>query len=547
MHDGRILEDKKIELKIEKQEDEDVEVGLARNTSKTDPNLSSGTISYKSISIWNRFRIGIRNTFNIFTKFALLFCVFLFIVTAIMTQYSAFKKQEHLAEKGRSNYFFKDRSENRIVVKKKDKTNFTKEEYEELKQMSNIKEVVENDLLLDGVISLTNEHNLYIYGTVKKTNQFQGELDIGRLPENEEEIIVEGSKSDYYLGTMHKELLESQLYVMDQYSGMHDKTSLLKVVAIKYKEDSGFMYTEPTIYVSNTVLEKMKFQINRGYSYLRVLFLDNYYESMPGNFYVVANENVPLGSCYVSGDLNNYATSGSVLKKPIQIEVENLYYKDTRSLTIEKTYTKNNMKSLLKLTDYDMYNGSIFINPEDYNNLFNKELYQSSVFVNNMNEIYQTVETLEDMGYETLVMKDTLQEDGIAQIMKILRTVVTIALVFTISFISYFIVNIILKSRNVYFSTLRMLGANKKVLKQLIVIELLIIANLAFWTFTGAVLLQNYNILDIGFIKTVAEYLKFGDYVILYMIVTGMSYFISLKYAKKLFKSATMQTLKEEV
>ena len=58
MHDGKIVEDKKIK---------DVNI---------DVNLS--TVEYKDITVSNKLRLGIRNTFNIFTKFSLLFLVFIF-------------------------------------------------------------------------------------------------------------------------------------------------------------------------------------------------------------------------------------------------------------------------------------------------------------------------------------------------------------------------------------------------------------------------------------------------------------------------------------
>ena len=151
------------------------------------------------------------------------------------------------------------------------------------------------------------------------------------------------------------------------------------------------------------------------------------------------------------------------------------------------------------------------------------------------------------MGYKTLKIKDTLVSDGTTQMIRILKTVVIVILVITLFFISYFVIRIILKSRNVYFSIIRMLGATKKISKQLLVIELFTVYNIAYFSFMIFLLLGKFNIINVNFVSTILTYLKFNDYVLLYLILLGMSYLISQKFAKKLFKNSATSTLKEEV
>ena len=81
MHDGRIIEDRKI-----KEVKEDIKVEESK---------------YNKITILNKYRLGIRNTFNIFTKFILLFAVFFFIVSAIFLEYASFKLSEYEISKER--------------------------------------------------------------------------------------------------------------------------------------------------------------------------------------------------------------------------------------------------------------------------------------------------------------------------------------------------------------------------------------------------------------------------------------------------------------
>ena len=199
-------------------------------------------------------------------------------------------------------------------------------------------------------------------------------------------------------------------------------------------------------------------------------------------------------------------------------------------------------------TDYvDTNEGAIYISNNDYNRLFNKDPYQSSVFVNDVEKIDETISSLNQEGFSTLKISDTLMNPGSSQIIQIMRTIVTLVLVIVLFFISYFVICIILKSRNVYFSTLRMLGATKKISKQLLMIELFIVSNLSYFGFILFVYLNQSKMVKIDSLKTVIDYMKFKDYVILYIILMLMSYLISQKFSKKLFKKSAISTIKEEM
>lgn len=526
MHDGRILEDKVI-----------------KEIEKVEP-VKEENLSFKNISFLNQIRLGVRNTFNIFGKFVLLLAVFLFITVAIISEYSSFKKQEYLLATEGHNYVFSDTSLNRIIIKKADKSPITEEDYNNLQNIENVDYVVKNDLLLDESVGLTNNENVYIYGSAKNLKTLSGAVDVGRLPENEYEVVIEGSKDDYYISYMQDEILDKEFTL--QYYDV-DTGTKLKIVGIKYLENNSFYYSDSKIYMSETVLNILNFRTNQQFSNIRWLFLNKYYSSESYYNQIIPNEKVPQGSAYVSYDLVYYNDGYSIINKPIKIEVENLYYKDELNLKVARTYTKNNLKSLLGLTDYDRYNGSIFINTDDYNNLFNKESYQSSVFVKDVKQVYETNQELENLGYDTIVIKDTLVEEGPTQIIQIMRTVITIILIVTLFFISYFIIKLILKSRNIYFSTVRMLGGTQKISKHLLIIELFTVSNLAYWLYVGAIFIQYKGLINVSYFKDIIEYLKFSDYVILYVVLIAISYLISLRYARKLFEKSSIKTYNEEV
>ena len=114
-------------------------------------------------------------------------------------------------------------------------------------------------------------------------------------------------------------------------------------------------------------------------------------------------------------------------------------------------------------------------------------------------------------------------------------------------FISYFIIKLILKSRNIYYSTIRILGATRRVAKRLLDIELLTVINLAYVIFLTLVILVKNSVIKINYVKNLTEYLTIVDFIVVYLLLIFMSWLISNRFARKLFKQSAMNTYREEV
>ena len=111
--------------------------------------------------------------------------------------------------------------------------------------------------------------------------------------------------------------------------------------------------------------------------------------------------------------------------------------------------TKSNLKKLTGYTDYSYYQNAIIINPDDYNSLYDKPSYQSSVYVKDASIIDQTMSELENLGLKPKKATDfKVEYENESQIVKIFKVVVTIFVIIVVFFISYLIISIILKSTN---------------------------------------------------------------------------------------------------
>ena len=520
MHDGRMIQNTEI-----KNINEDSKITQA---------------SEKNITIPNQYRLGIRNTFNIFSKFILLFIVFTFMSVAFLSEYSAFKLVEHSTEES-SGYSanLRDISKERILINKQNREPFTEDDYNKIKQLSNIDYIVEDDISLDTEFILRND-TLNTYGYIKDINNFKGNIDIGRMPENDDEIILKANKDDYTITQMLDETLNSEFSLQKSYRE-GDTIRTVKIVGIQYNENNTIY--DRTFYVSNEVKKVVRSYVHNQYSDMKTLLNDKYVQ-----YNIETSENVEPGTAIVNDDLKYQFKNNKIINQNINISVSNIYYEDNIDLTITKTFTKSNLKKLTGYTDYSYYQNAIIINPDDYNSLYDKPSYQSSVYVKDASIIEQTMSELENLGLKPKKATDfKVEYENESQIVKIFKVVVTIFVIIVVFFISYLIISIILKSRNIYYTTLRMLGATSKSTRKILNIELFINSTLSYLMVLTFGYLVKQDIIKIEFIANLIKYITLNECILMYLILFVVTQLIARKFAKKIFKSSAMNRYNEEV
>ena len=534
MHDGKIISDKEI-----------------RKTDTFDQLVSTEN---KSIGIFNMIRLGIRNTFNIIPKFLLIFIVFLFIATSLLSVYASLKKNEYEESKVGFNYFFNDTTDTRIIIKKKDGSSITEDDFNKIKNLKNVASIVKNDIVLDESLWFeSNDDNPFSFsGNLKDISDFNQSLDHGTMPTKENEVILLVDSYDYYFGEKVDDALNKTYY----YEG--DKGSIsVKVTGVKYRDETennifSTIFRGPIIYANQKLIDKYMGLINRNHSKVTVTVNGKIHESnaaMGDTFDIRTSDRVPRGQAYVSENMNYNCKDFQCKNKTIIIDVKNIYYSDRIELKMTNIYNDKNVKNLLSINKDDNTFGSIYMNRTDYDNLFNKESYQASVMANHVDNVDDLCNKLEDLGYKTLQIRKTLSNDAaeVLKVLKIMKLVVIISLVIALFFISYFVIKLILKSRNVYYSTLRILGANFRHIKRILDVELFTNATFAYLAYIVAIILVKYNVIYVKSIVNMVDYLKLRDYVLMYVILIVMSYLISTRYARKIFKTSAMKSYREEV
>lgn len=512
MHDGSVIEDMKLKDKNEVKE---------VNTSK-----------FKKTKVISNLRLGIRNTFNIVPKFLLLTFVYLFVLISIVGVYSAFLELE--STNNTYNSFFNETDANkRVIVKKKDNSSFTNEEINKLKSIINVEKVITNDYVYDYSMSLIDYENIFLDSNFMKLEEFKGKLKYGRMPLNDNEIIVSGSKENYYIEDMGSELINKEVSIN---SGSDEIK--VKIAGVSVFDKYNWMVTS---YVSDKIYNYVENKVEHVYGTTKVFISDNSQIVDPN---IKISNILSEGQVYISENNSYNCKSYNCMKDSLNIKYSNMYINKEISLSNVKVYNKNNFKKIFG-SEYDDMD-TIYLSNNDYDKLYkNNNIYQVSLFVKDVRNIDKTMNELND--YVSFSLNSVKQDGALVQVIKIVKTIIITVLVIVLFFVSYFVIKLIIKSRNKYFTTIRILGGSYIEVKRLLQIELLNVTNIVYLVFLVISLLIKNDIIVSESIKSMLFYINLKEYVIVYLILSVMSYLTSSRYSRKIFKRSVITTYNEEV
>ena len=517
MHDGKILENK-----IVKEINLDSEI-----TAK----------EVKNISNLNKIRLGLRNAFNIPIKFLLMVIIFALIIITLGTFYGATEMAKNEEVEYAYNYYFQNTSDKRIIISKSDHLVISDADYEKISKLDGIDYIVKNDLLNDYNLNMYSD-NFYLNGSIRNDIL---KVDVGKKPSKKDEVVIIGNKDDWYLSSMQEDLLQDTYTYDDNYNG--DK---LKIVGIVYDDSLNYNYE---FYLNDELKKDILTRMYTEMFDITIKLNNNYFGTDKTNYLkVLPSSVVKEGEAYIRDDANNYCDNYNCLNKNINVSVSNIYYEEDLDLKITNIYTYDNAKKLLNV-DYNNSYDTVYISEEDYNKLYNKGNYQSSVFIKDVKDLNKINNNLQTLGYKTLSLRDSKANDleMIMQIFKIFKLIMTLGFIFVLFFITYFIIKIIYKSRNSYYVTLRTLGSTKGVCVNILMNEIVTLASFTYLLFLIFISLIKKNIIKITYFQNISKYLGLSEYLIIYVILLVVSILIAYRYGRKIFKNSIIKNYGERI
>ena len=219
-------------------------------------------------------------------------------------------------------------------------------------------------------------------------------------------------------------------------------------------------------------------------------------------------------------------------------------------MKVGKKFTSSNIASLLHYTkdDYDMYSNAVFINSAQFSKLYDKGDYQVSAILGNETKSADTLAALRNAGYKPFALKNALSDvtGGFSFVIKLLSIASLIIEFIVLFFIAYAVIRLIMKSRNSYYSVLRILGADKKCTDNILKAELLVMMVISYIIDLVLVYLVKSNVIAVKTISVALDFMTVPDYILLFVALAGMSLLIARRYSRKIFSKTAMNVYREE-
>lgn len=523
MHDGKVVEDKNVK---------EYKAGTLESTE------------HFKMSFASKVKLAFRNSFNIVGKLLLILGVFIMCVSGILTNIGGQIKGKYDTLNQGISFIFSNQNPKRIIIRHKDATQITKDEYENILKLSTVEEIVHNDIKLDSVISLYREEDdIYIDATVNSIKDLDAKIYKGRMPKKENEVVLMANEDDFFIKLFANDFLDKDIYPIDD--RYNEYNIPIKIVGIAKTKEVSMNYK---IYGSDSLNEKLS-DINSIKYGSAIITINGHVHNNSDEDILILSEKVPKGSIYLREEYESECDKNSCLNTNVKVNVKNIYTDRTEDFKVTNIINKKNLKSLLDMSDYDDLYGYVFMNIDDYNRLNNTDDYQSSVIVKNVDQVDKTVGDLEKMGFQVLAIKNSVDfnSSDLSKLMDLFNIIGSLISFVVLYFISYFVIFLVLKSRNTYFAVIRILGGTVKVCRELINLELFIQSTISFAIVLVLGYLFKFNIIRFDIMSGFMEYLKWYHFVIGYIMTIIMSQLIARRFSKKIFKDSMITTYNMEV
>lgn len=574
MHDGKIIEDKHVASRAGALAYDDLS-DYAEETTATDDVERVGRVERAAEGKGNRvvrketpvprkmrklseLMLGIRNTFNLPAKFLLLFIVYFFVSTAVISLYATTVNSLHQEELLGTNQYFMNSSSDRLIIKKADESSFEDADFAKVESTPNIKEIVKNDLAVDSGVSFTLS-DYYVEGPVMPlSNVSQDDIQYGSLPTDDYEIVIKldpssdllmisDDPSEYIGKTVElQDMNQLQKFEFDQ---------PIKIAGIALSDGESdnstyALYGYSTICTSEKVSNELLISMMASSSKSELNFGGTKVDG-EGERSIFSSPKVPEGKVYIFEDQSYYYKDAKAKDKDFSLKVSNRFFTSKADFKVGEILTDKNITPLLGIEkeEYDMFYNCVFINDDDFKKLFDKGFFQISAYMENETDSDETVKNLKDQGFTVLALKDSLTDmtGGYSVVIQLItygRLIIEFIVLF---FIAYAVIRLIMRSRNQYYSTLRILGATKGNTDNILRVELILMMIIAYGVDMIFVVLVRKGYINNSAITKLLYYLTPVSFVALAVVLLVMSLLIANRYSRSIFTRSAMKAFREGV
>jgi ABC-type lipoprotein export system ATPase subunit len=545
LFDGEVVEDKTIQPR------EEVSEGV--------------TLANYRMSIWSLMGLAARNLYRTPRRTVFTTIVAMFIALIFMFSFGSYIEGTDI---GGSYYggIYTNPHERRIIVTKFDETILTATDLEQLRNLDDVRYVLEHDVIMDSIL-----HRLYEvdYGSGPYLSNepvivnpadmlISDDLMRGRLPAAANEVVVENS-NDYDVGdTIYLDHMERYYALGSTTLSEASRYAVVVVGVVKNINPNlwqEYMFFHADFLSSYDILQNAYFASGWGNQVTRPRYVieveGEEREVYFWGSYVLDDslEDNEITLSYASLDELSYDLFGEPYELhpgfyddiDLTIHADTNFYQNVITVSIAGEYDTG-------LSEEDRYYGGIIaMNQTTFEQLMLEGSYQASVLVRDSFDAERVIDALKELGYNAIYPAESTQneEDAISSIfLNIWFGVLILVLMVIMYFVTYAVLRNIQGAKKKDYLVFRSIGASKKDLYKVTNFELVYV-----FLFAWLLVLVFFVINEQNQIWVIPQYLRYfnvGTYLTLVGILVSLALLLGRRFNQRIFGKSVITALKQE-
>ena len=508
------------------------------------------------VSFKDNISLAIKDLFSSPKRSLFYLIVFLFL-SIIITFSIAFYRYLELGE----NYDnitslsgFRYQDQRRIVINKKNKERLNDDDINTL-STSDVKFIIYDDYFIDTYTNYSIENPFRPGDYIVSSSTYQtmpiraisnGELTAGRLPENDNEVVISVNDNSFTYGYDKAiDFLNKKI----QDNNYEETYTVVGVIDIS----SAKSYI-PTIYHTENKYDE------KSFNYYQTSYLDITYTKTPDNkndiIYITSEQIFKKDPTLLDDEFSisaykedyvfgNYYNDSFYYFKFSDFYGEelslNLKYKEKDEYKLEE-YLEN--KSYSYMAKERIY----YLSEANYNKLLNsyKNPRQISIFISSTFKMNSYKRSIDNLKYNYVIPTEiTIDIVGLDRIASAIYITLVMIFLFGIFFLTYAILLRSVRSRKEDVEVLRTIGIKKENITLLFASEMIVSASLAFIITIITFIIIKLSIKD-TFIMDVLNAVNWFDFVVIYLVLIIMSILLNMLFSKNAFKKTVKKSLEEK-
>ncbi|MCF7927082.1 MAG: ABC transporter ATP-binding protein [Candidatus Izimaplasma sp.] len=541
LFDGEVAEDKQIKSYSE----------VTTKEYQTNYNLSLFELT--KFSFRNLIRTPRRSIFT--------FIVALFIMLVFTFSFGSFSKNTEGGGNIYGNNVFENVSDRRLIVTKYDATPFDTVELTELNSINRVNYLLKHDVIMDKNIYSYDDQRNRVYSVYNLMNPAdmlnKSDLVSGRLPTSKYEVVVEDI-GDYAIGDSIQVGFDEVIWGLEssEIPPTAERFSIVgitkQIVVNDYR--TRFYFHQSFLNAEETIREA---------------YLGRRYENQYFNFEIEVtpkddSEPVTIQLYDMNFLIDDSLESNQVLvgyqqldqlsqmmyKLPyeenedfyldlnIDLTVTTSFYDNTHAVEIIGEYTQDESS--------EYFGNVIAMNQTTFESFVDLRPYQITLLVDDAYDGELIIDEVKDEGYNVIYPANILNQ--FSEISQLISTIffgfLMVILLIIIYFISYVILKNIQRSKRKDFIIFRSIGASKKDLNKVTILELILLFTFSYIVIM-ALLLFNESLAKTS-VPQYLKYYQFSTYFVVYSILLIISLLLGYRFNKKVFSDSVITSLTKE-